>query len=142
MSRRTLRPTDPPTGPPEAAAGSAVPDARPDRAVDDELFGDLSEANNRWAGGWRRIVFPAIFFVYLLQTAHAVSVDVDGVAEVAGYVILVAFCVCYLAALPARWSGDDRRFWTLYAATFALMAAEALFAHQDAFVMAVFVVVL
>ena len=54
-------------------------------------------ANQRkWAHGWRRTVFPGIFLVYLLQVGGAVANDSSGAAAAAGYVILAAFCVCYL----------------------------------------------
>jgi two-component system, NarL family, sensor histidine kinase DesK len=65
----------------------------------------------------------------------------SGLAAVAGYAILLAFGVCYLKALPALWSAQRRRFWTLYAALIVLCAVETLFAHEDAFVMCVFIAV-
>ena len=99
-------------------------------------------ANQRkWARGWRRTVFPGIFLVYLLQVVGATADDSRGSAAVAGYAIVVAFCVCYLFVLPESWQAHPRRFWGLYAAMVALWLAELPFAHADAFVMCVFIVV-
>ncbi len=92
--------------------------------------------------GWRRFVFPGIWLVYLGQTAHGVSVHSSGAAEVVGYAIIGLFCVCYILGLPAVWSGRRRLFWTLYLAMYLLTGFAAVFAHQDAFVMCVYLAVL
>ncbi|HKF31912.1 MAG TPA: sensor histidine kinase [Jatrophihabitantaceae bacterium] len=94
------------------------------------------------AARWRRIIFPAIWLIYLGQTANGVSKHSSGWAESVGYAVLVAFCVCYLLALPFAWAGQRKRFWALYAATVALVAIETVFAHEDAFAMLTFVAVL
>ena len=59
-----------------------------------------------------------------------------------GYLIIVAFAACYLAALPAGWGSHRTRFWWLYAATFVLLALELPIAHQDALVFCVYIAVL
>jgi two-component system sensor histidine kinase DesK len=94
------------------------------------------------AARWRRIVFPAIWLIYLSQTAHGVSQHSSGWAQTAGYAVLIAFCVCYLLALPFMWAGQRARFWALYAAAVVLVGIETAFAHEDAFVMLTFVAVL
>jgi two-component system sensor histidine kinase DesK len=66
----------------------------------------------------------------------------SGVGEVLGYLIVLAFAACYLAALPAGWTGSVRRFWSLYLVTLVLTAVETLFAHQDAFIFCVYIAVL
>ncbi len=96
----------------------------------------------QWAGGWRRAIFPGVFLIILLQTAAGVAQHSSGIAAVAGYVVLAAFCVGYLFALPAAWDGRQARFWTLCGVLVALMVVELAFAHEDAFVMAVFIAVL
>ena len=63
-------------------------------------FADIDARQTRWAGGWRRVVFPGVFLLYLLQTAAGVADHNDGAVEVVGYLVLVAFCVAYLVALP------------------------------------------
>jgi two-component system sensor histidine kinase DesK len=64
-------------------------------------------------------------------------------AAVAGYLILAAFCAVYLASLATRWVAETptRRFWMLYAIMVGLTAVETAFAHEDAFVMLVYVAV-
>ncbi len=93
----------------------------------------------RWAQGWRRVVFPAIFLAWLIQVAVAIPEDSHGVGLVGGYVILAAFCACYVLAVPASWQRDGRRYVILIASLGALFVAELPFAHADALVMAVFV---
>jgi two-component system, NarL family, sensor histidine kinase DesK len=95
-----------------------------------------------WAGGWKRYIFPGIWLIYLAQTIAGVHHHSNGVGEVLGYLIVLAFATCYLAALPAGWTGSFRRFWSLYLTTLVLTAVETLFAHEDAFVFCVYIAVL
>ena len=55
-----------------------------------------------------------------------------GVAAITGYVLLAAFAVVYLAALPLGWGRQARIFWPLFALAVGLTAAECFFAHEDA----------
>jgi two-component system sensor histidine kinase DesK len=88
-------------------------------------------------------LFSGIFLLYLLQTAGGVAQYSHGWAAVAGYGILIAFCVCYLASLGVDdRHGSHRQFYAFYGALCALWAAEAVFAHADASVMGVFITVL
>jgi two-component system, NarL family, sensor histidine kinase DesK len=110
-----------------------------------ENFEDLEDFDvrrARWASGWRRIVFPGVFLVYLGQTGHGIGVHSHGAAAVAGYLVLAAFATCYVRALPEVMGGVHGHFWWWYGALIALMLVELPFAHEDAFVMATFVVVL
>jgi len=94
-------------------------------------------------GGWRRFFFPAFWLVYLGQAVDGVAKHAHGGAAVAGYVLVGAFAVVYLAALPMGWSRKNTVvFWWLYALCFALTGAEAFFAHGDALVFFVYVCVL
>ncbi len=93
----------------------------------------------RWAQGWRRVVFPFVFLVWLVQVATAIPKDSHGVGLIVGYAVLVAFCVTYVYTVPAGWRPDDRRYRTLIVALAVLLGAELPFAHADAFVMGVFV---
>jgi two-component system sensor histidine kinase DesK len=95
----------------------------------------------RWTRGWRRIVFPGVFLVYLLQVVGAVSSHAHGPGAIAGYALLVAFSAVYLMTLPACWHGSASRFRLLYGVLVALSAAEIAFAQSGAFVMWVFIVV-
>lgn len=92
---------------------------------------------------WRQLAFPAVFLVYLLQTAAGVLRHADGFGVGLGMACLLAFCACYLLAMIAGRSGDRPRvFWRYYAAMLVLTGLETIFAHQDAFVMLVYVSVL
>jgi two-component system sensor histidine kinase DesK len=95
----------------------------------------------RWRSGWRRYVFPGIWLVYLAQTVSGVQRYASGWGVVAGYAIVAAFVGCYLVALSAAWSARTRRFWAAYAGMLLLCAAETPFAHEHAFVMLVYIVV-
>ena len=95
-----------------------------------------------WAGGWRRWTFPALWLVYLAQTAGGVSRHAGGGWAVVGYVIVAAFAATYLLAIGAGWAEQDAWFYGLYAGGFALTAAEAFLARSDAFVFFIYLGVL
>jgi two-component system, NarL family, sensor histidine kinase DesK len=105
-------------------------------------FQPWSLARRDSAARWRRVIFPGIWLIYLSQTAHGISQHSSGWGLAAGFAVLAAFCVCYLAALPFAWAGQHERFWIVYAAALVLVAIETVFAHEDAFVMLTFVAVL
>jgi two-component system sensor histidine kinase DesK len=96
----------------------------------------------KWARGWRRIVFPGIFLVYLVEPATAIAKYSSGPLAVVGYALLVAFCVCYLFALPGSWVDETPHRWARLGTMVALFAAVIPLAHADAFVMCVFIVVI
>jgi two-component system sensor histidine kinase DesK len=96
----------------------------------------------KWARGWRRVVFPGIFLVYLLQVVGATADDSKGAAAAAGYAIVAAFCACYLFILPAMLAGSaEAVLGPLRRLGDVLWVAELPFARADAFVMCVFIVV-
>jgi two-component system sensor histidine kinase DesK len=103
------------------------------------LFGDPRD-DATWS--WRQLVFPSVFLVYLLQTANGVTLRSHGAGIAAGLLILVAFCACYVVAMTAGRIGRYRLFWRCYAGLVVLCALELPFAHQDAFVMLVYIAVL
>lgn len=92
---------------------------------------------------WRRLLFPSVFLIYLLQTGSGVLKHTDGLATIAGIVVLFAFCACYLRAMVAG-RGRERPavFWRYYVAMLVLTGLETIFAHEDAFVMLIYVSVL
>jgi two-component system sensor histidine kinase DesK len=92
-------------------------------------------------GGWK-LIFPGVFLVYLLQTAQDVDRYTEGPAVVVGYAVLVGFSLLYLMAMPRIWAGVHRSFWWCYAAMIVLVAIEAVFAHEGAAGMIVYLVVL
>ena len=103
---------------------------------------DLTAARRRWGSGWRRWLFPGIWLVYLAQTLSGVSEHSSGAAEIAGYVILALYAAGYVVALPAGWVGNTRRFRMIFGAMVVLSLAEVPIAHEDAFIMWVYIGVL
>jgi two-component system sensor histidine kinase DesK len=104
--------------------------------------GTEPDERGAWARGWRRIVFPAIFLVYLLQTVGAVADHSTGAAEVVGYVLVGLFCAVYLFCLVSLYSAAPRRFWWGFGVLVAISVAEMFFAHEGAFTMFVYIGVL
>jgi two-component system, NarL family, sensor histidine kinase DesK len=101
---------------------------------------DAAVAEQRkWTHGWRGIVFPTVFLVYLVQVASALPRDSNWLGILVGSVLLAAFAAIYMVAVPATWRYDGRRYVTLVGAMALLLVAELPFAHADAFVMGVFV---
>lgn len=101
-----------------------------------------NELTRIWDTGWRRYVFPALWLVYLGQTAGGVGKHASGAGAVAGYAIIAAFALVYLLALPMGWGRELGGFWALYGLAVVLTAVECVFAHQDALVFLVYLAVL
>ncbi|MFH9347808.1 sensor histidine kinase [Kitasatospora sp. NPDC017646] len=93
-----------------------------------------------WAGGWRRIMLGTGMLVFPTLTAVAVSGDVGGSAAVAGFAVVIAFCLCYV--LLALALGPERRSFVkpLLAVMTVLFLASLPFAHADAFYLATVIV--
>jgi two-component system sensor histidine kinase DesK len=81
--------------------------------------------------------------VYLIFVAASVGENSHGPAQTAGYAILAAFVVCWLAA-PLLFSPykQQRGFWPYCALLTALCAAEIPFAHAAGFVLCIFLTVI
>lgn len=92
-------------------------------------------------GSWRMLLFPGIWLVYLLQTAGGVEAHSDGVLAAIGYAGIAAFAAAYLLAIRAA-RNDRVRFWRWFALMVALTLLEVPIAHEDAFVMCVYITVL
>ncbi len=95
----------------------------------------------RAPGAWKRLLFPAIWLIYLGQTASGVHEHSSGLAAVAGYVVIALFAAGYVLAIAST-RRNRRLYWALFAGMIALTAIETVFAHEDALVMCVFLVVL
>src|SRR6476661_7201994 len=95
----------------------------------------------RWRGGWQRWVFPSVWLIYLGQTLGGIGKHSNGIVALLGIVVLVAFSVCYLFALPIGAAGE-RRTWLAIAVMVGLTLLEVPIAHEDALVMCVFIAVL
>ncbi|MGH9123632.1 MAG: sensor histidine kinase [Acidimicrobiales bacterium] len=128
---------------PSSAGGNTLPGllsprwpqvaGRPDPAC--------AETKTQWALA-RRLFFPGVFLVVLIQTGAGVARYSSGAGIVAGDAILVVFSAAYLYSLLVFWSGRLTRFWLVYGMLVALWLAELPFAHGDAFVMVIFIAVL
>jgi two-component system, NarL family, sensor histidine kinase DesK len=91
---------------------------------------------------WHDWLFPGIWLIYLAQTVHGVHKYSDGVAAVAGYVLVGVFALCYLNTLNEAWDRSRRRlFWIGYAALFVITGVELFLARQDAPPMLIYVTV-
>jgi two-component system sensor histidine kinase DesK len=120
-------------------------DDKADCEADCETGSDAAAELRRheaWGRGWRGVVFPSVFLVYLLQTLSGIFNHTDGALTVLGIVVLLLFCAAYLVALQFGRSGRYHGFWYAYGALVALFAAELPFAHEDAMVMLVYICVL
>lgn len=103
---------------------------------------ESNEIARMWSGGWQRYVFPSVWLIYLAQTVDGVHRHASGASAIAGYLIVAAFGVCYLLALPVGEAHKLGSFWALYGALLTLTLAECFFARSDAFVFLVYVSVL
>ena len=101
-------------------------------------------ANNaNGPSGWRGVVFPGVFLVYLVQVGAGVAQYSRGLRAVLAMCIVGGLLrLLPVRRLPEGWQEDSRRFWPLYGALVVLCALELPFARADAFVMCVFIVVL
>jgi two-component system sensor histidine kinase DesK len=99
-------------------------------------------AQNQWARGWRRVVFPGVFLVYLVAVASAIAQYSHGPVETIGFMALGAFCAVYIGAVAHTWEGPARAFWTFFAAGVGLFLVVLPIARANAFIMCIFLVVL
>lgn len=104
--------------------------------------GEWGDPPARWAQGWRGLIFPAFWLLYLGQVVHGISVHSSGWAAALGSVALVLFAAAYLAAIRARGTEQWRHFGILFGVTVAMLVIEVPIARSDAFVMCVFIAVL
>ena len=112
-----------------------------DQATSGPIEAEWVTDQRRWARGWRRMVFPTVFLAWLIQVGAAIAQYCHGAGLVAGFVILAAFCGCYLVAVPTGWTGSERRYLGLVTALAALALAEIPFARDNALIMGIFVCV-
>jgi len=97
----------------------------------------------RWAGGWRRVTLAALPLVYTVYVVISVTQNSRGADRVAGYGLLAAFAVCWLA-LPLLMSREPSwpRFWACFGLLLALSLAELPFARAAGFLAFVFLTII
>lgn len=94
----------------------------------------------RWARGWRRVVFPTVFLAWLIEVATAIPQYTHGTVEQAiGFAVLGAFCICYVVTVQLGWRCNDLEHVVLIGALTLLALGELPFARADALIMGVFV---
>lgn len=103
-------------------------------------------SQRHWARGWRGAVLIFLPLIYVIYVAGGVHDYSHGGNAVAGYGILSAFCLGYVA-LVCLFRSDRRwlspwRFWPLYVFLVALFAAEVPFARAPAFVLGLYLVMI
>jgi two-component system, NarL family, sensor histidine kinase DesK len=98
-------------------------------------------AQQRWGRGWRRVVFPGVFLVYLAGVVSGVLQHARGAGVIAGCAIVGLFAAGYLSVAVGSFRGG-RRFWQVFAVLAVLTAAELPFARADSLIMCAFLTVL
>ncbi|HEV7191940.1 MAG TPA: histidine kinase [Jatrophihabitantaceae bacterium] len=106
------------------------------------LSGNLGQISRLWGGAWGRFLFPGFWLVYLGSTISYVATHQHGWREVIAFMMIAAFAVVYMAALPMAWGGRQAVFWPLFGAAIALTVGEALLARTEALAFCVYLAVL
>ena len=69
----------------------------------------------RWAAGWRRVVFPAIFLAWLVQVVRGNSQGHPRARARRRVRHPRRVLRCYVVTVPAGWQCDERRYRLLIA---------------------------
>ncbi len=107
------------------------------------MTGDPRSGRSAWHRlGWKRYLYPVVWLAYLLQTGNTIGKYQHGALEATGYAILVVFSVVYVVAVSWQWGavGAWGR-WLLWVLVALWLAAIPL-AHEDAYIMCVYITVL
>jgi two-component system sensor histidine kinase DesK len=102
----------------------------------------LEAAERPWVRRWWRLIFPAVFLVYLIQAASGVSEYQTGVTAVVGYAVLVAFAGAYLVAMSRRVLGSGQPMWSAWVAMLVLWLIAIPLAHEYSAVLVTYLVVI
>lgn len=106
------------------------------------LSGDLGQIARMWGGGWGRFFFPGFWLVYLGSAISYVANHQHGWREVIAFVVIAAFAVDYMVALPMGWGGRRSTFWPLFGLGVVLTVCESFFARDQAMAFCVYLAVL
>jgi two-component system, NarL family, sensor histidine kinase DesK len=90
--------------------------------------------------GWRGAILRFIPLIYLIYVGGAVEKYSGGARAAAGFVVLAAFCACYIALVTREASGRATPWsnWLLSGLMLGLFAAELPFARAAAFVLCIY----
>jgi two-component system, NarL family, sensor histidine kinase DesK len=105
-----------------------------------ERTGGIRADAQPWVRGWRRLMLAAGMLVYPAITATTIHEYSTGFAAVVGYVIVAAFCGCYVGAMFSIARSASTPFWILLGALTVLFVAELWFAQINAFFLCAVVV--
>ncbi|MDP9118382.1 MAG: histidine kinase, partial [Actinomycetota bacterium] len=103
---------------------------------------DMAGLTRMWGGRWGRFLFPGFWLVYLGSTISHIADHETGWQAITGYVLVAAFAICYLVALPMGWTGRTGAFWPLFAVAVLLTVTETFFAQASALGFCVYLAVL
>jgi two-component system, NarL family, sensor histidine kinase DesK len=101
---------------------------------------DMRADAQPWVGGWRRLILAAGMLVYPAITATTIHQYSTGLAAALGYVMVAAFCGCYVGAMFSIAHSASVPFWILLGAMTVLFVAELWFAQINAFFLCAVVV--
>src|SRR5215213_7616729 len=96
-------------------------------AIAGKPFEDLEDWNTnprRWARGWRSLIFPGVFLLYLGNVLHGIGLYASGSWALVGCVALLVFAGAYLLANRARWGDEPHRFVVLFGVMVAMLVVE------------------
>jgi two-component system sensor histidine kinase DesK len=99
-------------------------------------------SQTRWTQGWRRLVIPGAFLVYLTFAVPSIHQNSHGAAAIIGYLVLAAFAGCYLLIVGLSRSFSRAWLWVLFGVLCLLFVAELPFARDAAFVMCLYITVM
>ncbi len=90
--------------------------------------------------GWRGAILVFVPLIYVIYVGAAVAQFSHGALAAGGFVILAAFCGCYvtLAIVETSGKGTAWSFWLLCGLMLGLFVAELPFAHAPAFVLCLY----
>jgi hypothetical protein len=83
----------------------------PDVELASPVEAEWVASERKWTQGWRRLVLPGVFLVYLLYVVGPIGRFSYGAGKVFGYAILAGFAVSYLAIVRAAVRTADERGW-------------------------------
>lgn len=105
-----------------------------DADEDDEVDSPAMDGHGRWTDGWHRVALASTMLIYPVITAIFIGQNSNDRARVvSGFVVVLAFCLCYALAAYAAHANSWRRFWSLFGTMTALFLIAVPIAEVGAF---------